>query len=294
MYLTAYGDPRLGGGAAARFEDRGAACAQLLAAAARRGPAAAAAAARACFGYLSSPWWTGAAAGGAAAAEPPPGSEGPAALGQEEQGEEERGGGLALWGGPALAAAWLCAQHDRALAVGDLAAAAALAGQLAGLADPQPHRDVDIRWVGGEVVWCGLRWSGVVSGVVWVGVGCEVGNQDVGPELFVWIRVDATHAWVHECTALPGRRPRGTQWRRPTWPHVLHTHAHMNTHARAARFPITTHCPPPTHTHLHRLEAARRGCLNLLAAGNTAAAHEAAMDLFARCADAGAPAIYRH
>ncbi|KAG2448625.1 hypothetical protein HYH02_006513 [Chlamydomonas schloesseri] len=183
MYLTACSDPRLGGGAAGRFEDRGAACAQLLAAAARRGPAAAAAAARACLGYLSLPWWADAGAGAAADGA---GNATATVAAQEAEEEREGGGGLALWGGTALAAAWLCAQHDKALAAGDLAAAAALTGQLAGLADPQPHRDVDIR-----------------------------------------------------------------------------------------------------------LEAARRGCLNLLAAGNTAAAHEAAMDLFARCADAGlqAPAL---
>ncbi|EFJ39461.1 hypothetical protein VOLCADRAFT_100944 [Volvox carteri f. nagariensis] len=195
MYLAAFSDPQVGCGTPARFEDRSTACAQLVAAVARRGPAAARAAAAACLGLLaasvccdgtedSSPSYSESSAGGGAAT---------AVTAAAAEGSTKASGGwdggcnaLALWGGPALAAAWLCAVHDRALALGDSAAAAQLVGQLCALSDPQAHRDVEIR-----------------------------------------------------------------------------------------------------------LEAARRGVLNLLAAGATEEAHRAATELFARCADAGlqAPAL---
>ncbi len=142
MYLAAYSDRGLGCGAPARFEDRSTACAQLLAAAARRGPAAADAAAEACFGLLTvteeeEQPGIGAGAGGEVVG------------GGGGVGRAAAEGGWALWGGPALAAAWLAAAHERALAHGDAAAAAVWAEQMAALADPQPHRDVDIR--------CGLE-----------------------------------------------------------------------------------------------------------------------------------------
>lgn len=142
MYLAAFSDPRVGCGAPARFEDRSTACAQLVSSAARLGPAAARSALVACQGLLC----VDMPAAAAAATQ----SRNSAATAQQQlDGGACDDGSLPLWGGSALAASWLCAAHDRALAVGDSVVAAQLVGRLGALADPQPHRHVELRWVGG-------------------------------------------------------------------------------------------------------------------------------------------------